>query len=137
MTLMQRRRVLMAVKKGGGKSDMHGWTDGVKYTDIDLYQNKYWNNSNGSLINYNGWNATYKIPCDGAASITIPAYNGVRAQDCLYNVFFNRDTFIGNFQTSISAPTTVTVPENATHFGLSCKASVLADVLATGVVPHA
>lgn len=132
--LMNRRRALMAEKPRGGKSDMHGWTDGVAYTDLEFVENEYVK-LDGQFDPYNGWSRTGFIPCDGASEIVIPPshYTGSNR----YNAFYNSSkSFVKSFTTQYSKSTTVPVPANASFFVLSSLSTALSQCCDDGIVPH-
>ena len=127
---------------GSGKSDMNGWTDGVAYTDLDIYQNQYFAANTGAISNYNGWDRTGYVPCDGCSSITFPPMTGAGSADLGSNRFFDanyvmvggREDFI---KLSNTESKTITVPATAVYFGISSKSAALAACIAGGIVPHA
>ena len=125
-----------------GRSDMDGWTDGVAYTDLDIYQNQYFAANTGAINNYNGWDRTGYVPCDGCSSITFPPMTGAGSNDLGSNRFFDanyamvggREDFI---KLSATESKTIAVPATAVYFGLSSKRAPLAACIAGGIVPHA
>ena len=122
---------------GGGRSDMNGWTDGVAYTDLEIVQNEYVDNADGSFDPYDGWNRTGYVPIDGASSLTIPQMSGYGGAS-RYNAFYTQNhTFISAFAMEHTQSVTVTVPSNAYYFVLSETASQLNQILTDGVVPNA
>lgn len=134
--LMRRRRALMSGKKGSGKSDMNGWTDGVKYSDITIYKNEYYKSSDAAVSKYNGWDRTGYIPCDGASYISLPP---VSASGYACSWFFNANNHPvagSGFTLGSNGGKNVTVPNGAVTFGMSDSSGVLEAVLSAGVVPH-
>lgn len=124
------------VTVAGGKSDMNGWTDGIKYTDITIVENEYVNKNDGSFPSYQGWDRTGYVPCNGAKSISLPALRGTGGQSLNDAFYTESKTFISAFSIEHS-PKTVNVPNNAYYFVLSEAAEEIAYVLETGVVPNA
>ena len=134
MTLMDRRRALMAAKNSG-KSDMSGWTDGVAYTDLTIINGSYYNTS-GGIAGYPGWKRTGYVPCDGASSITFPPMTG--AASTTWNWFFDvGNAPVSNFAISKTQYTSIPVPANAAFFGISNDNSSMDACITAGIVPHA
>ncbi len=124
---------------GGGSSDMHGWTDGVPYTDLTIVKNEYCQASSGRFLPYEGWDRTDYVPCNGASSITFPPLNQHDSGAVSSNGFFDENhIFItGSLVLSRTESTTVTVPSNAYYFVISCESEPLETCINTGVIPHA
>lgn len=119
-------------------SDMTHWTDGIKYTNIDVVENSYYNNR-GGIASYNTWSRTGKIPCDGASTLVLKA-NGSGNIDKTYCWFFTQDgSPLENFASnpSMSADVTLTVPSTAYYFGISSQASQVSAQLTQGIYPYA
>lgn len=132
--LMNRRRALMAEKTESGKSDMHGWTDGVAYTDLEFVENEYVK-LDGQFESYNGWSRTGFVPCNGASEIAIPpsSYTGSNR----YNAFYDSSkSFIKTFTTQYNQPIIVPVPADASFFVLSSSSTALPQCCNAGIVPH-
>ena len=117
-------------------SDMTHWTDGIKYTNIDVVENSYYSNQ-GAIAAYNGWSRTGYIPIDGASTIVFDPIAISRGLDRNYNWFFDANkTPISGFSTDATA-TTVTVPENAHYFGISGETTKVTAVMNAGFTPYA
>ncbi len=136
-SILRRRRALMGLGAGNnGKSDMNGWTDGVKFTDLTVFDNKYWN-SNLVLTSYNGWSASGYIPCAGASKIYFPRLQQSGGSAVNYNGFVDANKQkISNIQLSRVAPTTVTVPANAAYFVISSDTTPLNNCINAGIIPY-
>lgn len=120
-----------------GKSDMDGWADGIAYTDLEIVQNSYVSNTDGSFIAYNGWNRTGYVPCNGASTITIPPMGGTGTSPD-YNAFYTSDhQFISTFETKHSENSVVTVPSNAYYFIISESVAHMNTMINAGIVPNA
>lgn len=125
------------VQSSAGKSDMHGWTNGIAYTDITVVKNSFVDN-NGVFSNYSGWNRTGYVPCNGAASLEVPKLSG-SGGDTKYCAFYTAEhTYIRKFNVAHGTGyTVVSVPANAYYFVLSETADSLTYWLETGVIPRA
>lgn len=120
-----------------GKSDMDGWADGIAYTDLEIVQNEYVSNTDGSFLSYNGWNRTGYVPCNGASTITIPPMGGT-GTDPSYNAFYTSDhQFISTFVTKHSENSVVTVPSNAYYFVISESVAHMNTMINAGIIPNA
>lgn len=120
------------------KSDMNGWADGVMYTDIEVIENSYYNGI-GNPQNYNNWDRTGKIPCDGASTLVFKA-NGNGDVDKTYCWFFAQDeTPLQKFDAPPlrDSDVSVSVPTNAYYFGISGTRSQIAAQLTQGIYPYA
>ena len=115
-------------------SDMTHWTDGIKYTNIDVVENSYYTQT-GAIASYNNWSRTGYIPIDGASTIVFDALSISTALNVKYNWFFDANkTPISGFSTNT---TTVTVPENAHYFGISGETVKVTAVMNAGFTPYA
>lgn len=135
--LMRRRRALMAAKKGSGKSDMNGWTDGVPYTDITIIQNEYY--AGNKIAKYNGWDRTGYIPCNGASYLQVSAAAPPNQSSYnRYNVFVRNDySYISQFNAPSSGVSNITVPPDAAYVGFSNTSTHLRSMITSGVTPFA
>ena len=129
------RRMMM--QSAAGKSDMHGWSNGIAYTDIVVVKNQYVG-TNGAFTQYTGWDRTGYVPCNGAATLEVPKLSG-SGGDTQYCAFYTEDhTYIRKFNVAHGTGyTVVSVPANAYYFVLSETAASLAYWLETGVIPRA
>jgi len=120
-------------------SDMNGWTDGVAYTNITIVENQYCIANSGKLANYNGWDRTGYVPCNGASTIVIPPMPQEGTAGVKSNWFFRQDkTPLSAIpELSRTASNTRTVPADAYYFILSSNTDALISCLNNGVVPHA
>ena len=147
----RRRFIIRAVLEGEvdvqeapqpGGSDMNHWTDGVAYTDLDIVENEYVKSNNGRFAPYNGWSRTGFVYCEGASTITFPACNDGSGGSSVINEngwYSTNDVsgYISKMSLGKWNEQTVTVPENAKYFVISCTDQGLADCIAAGIVPHA
>lgn len=120
------------------KSDMDGWADGVMYTDIEVIENSYYN-GDGNPQNYNNWDRTGKIPCDGASTLLFKA-NVSAPIDKTYCWFFAQDESpLQKFDTSPlgDSDVSINVPSTAYYFGISSTRSQIAAQLTQGIYPYA
>lgn len=134
----KRRALLMTQEKGSGKSDMNGWTDGVPYTDITVYNNSYYDAHTGGVKIYSGWKRTGLIPCNGASFVRFPRINHNNQGDMRYNWIFDGSRQpLQQFTISISTTYGVDIPANGAFFAISLPATPLEQALSDGITPHA
>lgn len=96
----------------------------------DIIENQYVE-TNGQIINYNGWDRTGKIDCTGKKTITIYDNNASGQTIGGYNCFYDSsDAFVATIP-SIRTPGkhVIDVPENASYFILSSMRARLANVV--------
>ena len=118
------------------KSDMNGWSDGVMYTDIEVVEDKYFDD--GAIKSYGGWDRTGYIPCHGASTIVFEAADVANGLNQRYNGFFDENkSYIQSMGTVPVSGATITVPSNAHYFGFSGEDNKVAAFLSAGFTPHA
>ena len=118
------------------KSDMNGWTDGVMYTDIEVVEDKYFDD--GTIKSYGGWDRTGYIPCHGASTIVFEAADIANGLNQRYNGFFDENkSYIQSMGNVSMSGATITVPSNAHYFGFSGEDTKVAAFISAGFTPHA
>jgi len=136
--LAKRRRALMVAEKASGKSDMNGWTNGVPYTDITVYNKSYYDATTGEVKNYNGWKRTGLIPCNGASFLRFPRINHNNQADMMYNWIFDGSRQpLQQFTISISKAYRIDIPANGAFFAISLPGTSLEQALSDGITPYA
>lgn len=113
------------------------WTNGVAY-ELNLIENKYVDDKNGELKDYNGYSCTPYLYCKGASKIRTKIIYSVTmlASNNNYNAFYDENkTFISSFSMlngglseenyALGVYKDVEVPSNAVYFVLSHKSAVL------------
>lgn len=125
-------------------SDMTHWADGVAYSNLDVVANQYVRNSDGAIVNYNGWDRTGYVYCQGASTITFnPFQTTTGVVDSGSNYFFASDySPISAFKITLSSGGNtikqISVPSNAVYFAISQESAVLANYLSgDNMIPHA
>lgn len=100
------------------------WTDGVPYS-FSWVENKYISNQNGGESNYNGWNASPFLNCDGAGHLVI--HNGYKASSGYNGWYDENQTWLNKFtvssQSTAGATTSIAVPSSAVYFRVSYDTS--------------
>ena len=128
----------MMMQGARNKSDMYGWTDGVAYTDLEIVENSYVRTADGVITNYNGWNRTGYVPCNGCSSITFPPMpqGDTPKSNRFYDI--NKNPISGaGITLSQSASVNIAVPANAYYFIISSNKTALPICINAGIVPHA
>lgn len=84
-----------------------------------LVDNSYVDSTNGNFVEFEGWQRTDYIGCNGATKIKFIPTSSVYSSN--YNAFYDGNKqFISNFSIAVS-PNTVDVPTNAVYFAMSEK----------------
>ena len=99
------------------------WEDGVPYT-LTFIENSYVDNTNGTLIDYNGWKRTDYLNCVGASKITV-------TKQSYYGAFYNVDKV---YMKGWENKTENAVPAGACYFIISGSN---ADMDAQTIIPTA
>ena len=121
------------------KSDMEGWSDGIAYTNVEIVENSYVASATGVINNYNGWNRTGYVPCNGASKISFPPLSGAGSPNTKSSWFYDQNKQpVGDGPIWLSQTNTieVDVPSGAYYFIISCTASALAACVNAGIVPY-
>lgn len=114
-TSVANNRVWSAQKVNDLKSALVSLDKGYINIQTTLISDKYISNANGELINYNGWDATEKIPVSSGELFYID-----NTTDSIYNAFYDENMqFITNIHIAVGTKQTILIPANVAYMALS------------------